>query len=352
MLDNETLSDLFETSINRVDEALRQLDALIKDIKRRLLSGVRIGVHEVKIDIDSLVSRLSGEDVYEELSQAALLLAMGFDSDVNVSRLVSDMRRAFSLYRALGAYPEKEKFRADIAILHKLYMGIMYHVKGLRLPNGFWSDLISLIHKKSIIPEIGVVAEFTLEPSIFDELLRRIEMIRDFSHSPKEVYAAGEVLLALKGSLRDKLSNPVYRVIYERLKELEEEWRSSKSVSLAMIDRLKELLNELARYERERREKSLPERLVYDVKEFISRQYKIHVEKLVNTEQVLQRIVNRYVSVPVSTFYEQDRKELRLALLKDLFKILSMKEVEVQQIAHVLADYIESEVVYELRRNR
>jgi type I restriction enzyme R subunit len=352
LLDNETLSDLFETSINRVAEALRQLDALIKDIKRRLLDGVRIGVHEVKIDIDSLVNRLSDEDVYEKLRQAALLLAMGFDSDVNVSRLVSDMRRAFSLYRALGAYPEKEKFRADIAILHKLYMGIMYHVKGLRLPNGFWSDLINLIHKKTIIPEIGVIDEVTLEPSIFDELLRHVKMIRDFSHSPKEVYAAGEVLLALKGSLRDKLSNPVYRVIYERLKELEGEWRSSRSVSRAMINRLRELLSELARYERERREKSLPERLVYDVKEFISRQYKMHVEKLVNTEQVLQKIVNRYVSVPVSTFYEQDRKELRLALLKDLFKILSMKEGDVQQIAHALADYIESEVVYELRRNR
>jgi len=352
MLDSETLSDLFKTSINRVAEALRQLDALIKDIKRRLLDGVGIGVHGVKIDIDSLVNRLSDEDVYEELRQAALLLAMGFDLDVNVSRLVSDMRRAFSLYRALGAYPEKEKVRADIAILHKLYMGIMYHVKGLRLPNGFWSDLISLIHKKTIIPEIGVVDEVTLEPSIFDELLRHTKMIRDFSHSPKEVYAAGEVLLALKGSLRDKLSNPVYRVIYERLKELEEEWRSSRTVSLAMINRLKELLSELARYERERREKSLPERLVYDVKEFISRQYKIHVEKLVNTEQVLQKIVNRYASVPVSTFYEQDRKELRLALLKDLFKILSMKEGDVQQIAHALADYIESEVVYELRRNR
>jgi type I restriction enzyme R subunit len=352
LLDNETLSDLFETSINRVTEALRQLDALIKDIKRRLLSGVRIGVHEVKIDIDSLVNRLSDEDVYEELRQVALLLAMGFDSDVNVSRLVSDMRRAFSLYRALGAYPEKEKFRADIAILHKLYMGIMYHVKGLRLPNGFWSDLISLIHKKTIIPEIGVVDEVTLEPSIFDELLRHVKMIRGFLQSPKATYTTVDVLLTLKGSLRDKLSNPVYRIIYERLKELEEEWRSSKSVSLAMIDRLKELLNELARYERERREKSLPERLVYDVKEFLSRQYNIHVEKLVNTEQVLQRIVNRYMSVPVSTFYEQDRKELRLALLKDLFKILSMKEVEVQQIAHALADYIESEVVYELRRNR
>jgi len=352
LLDNETLSDLFETSINRVTEALRQLDALIKDIKQRLLSGVRIGVHEVKIDIDSLVSRLSDEDVYEELSQAALLLAMGFDSDVNVSRLVSDMRRAFSLYRALGAYPEKEKFRADIAILHKLYMGIMYHVKGLRLPNGFWSDLINLIHKKTIIPEIEVVAEFTFEPSIFDELLRRVKMIRGFLHSPKAMYTTVDVLLTLKGSLRDKLSNPVYRIIYERLKELEEEWRSSKSVSLTMINRLKELLNELARYERERREKSLLERLVYDVKEFISRQYKIHVEKLVNTEQVLQKIVNRYMSAPVSTFYEQDRKELRLALLKDLFKILSMKGVEVQQIAHALADYIESEVVYELRRNR
>jgi type I restriction enzyme R subunit len=352
LLDNVTLSDLFETSINRVTEALRQLDALIRDIKRRLLDGVRIGVHEVKIDIDSLVSRLSDEDVYEELRQAALFLAMGFDSDVNVSRLVSDMRRAFSLYRALGAYPEKEKFRADIAILHKLYMGIMYHVKGLRLPNGFWSDLINLIHKKTIIPEIGVVDEVTLEPSIFDELLRHVKMIRSFLHSPKAMYTTVDVLLTLKGSLRDKLSNPVYRIIYERLKELEEEWRSSKSVSLAMIDRLKELLSELARYERERREKNLPERLVYDVKEFISRQYKIHVEKLVNTEQVLQRIVNRYMSVPVSTFYEQDRKELRLALLKDLFKILSMKEVEVQQIAHALADYIESEVVYELRRNR
>jgi type I restriction enzyme R subunit len=355
MLDSETLSELFETSINRVDDVLRQLDTFVKSIKQRLLGGVRIGVHEVKIDIDSLVSRLtSGEDVYEELSRAALLLAMGYvdSEDVNVSRLVSDMKRAFSLYRALGAYPDKEKFRADIAILYKLYMGVMYHVNGLRLPNGFWSDLISLIHEKTIIPEIEVVTEVTIKPSILEELLHEVRMIRSFSRSPRSVYPPLDVILRLKHLLRGNRSNLVYRVIYERLKELEEEWRSSRSMSLAMIDRLEKLLDDLAKYEREREEKSLPERLVYDVKEFISRQYKIHVEKLENTEQIIQKIVKRYMTVPVSTFYEQDRKELRVALLKDLFKILSMKEGDVQQIAHELADYIESEVVYELRRGR
>ena len=352
MLDSETLSELFETSINRVAEALRQLDALIRDIKRRLLSGVRIGVHEVKIDIDSLVNRLSDEDVYEGLRQAALFLAMGFDSDVNVSRLVSDMRRAFSLYRALGAYPEKEKVRADIAILHKLYMGIMYHVKGLRLPNGFWSDLINLIHKKTIIPEIEVVAEATFKPSILEELLHEVRMIKSFSHGPKAVYTSGDVLRTLRGLLRDKLSNPVYMVIYERLKELEEEWRNSRPLSIAMVNRLEKMLEDWAKYEREREEKSLPERLVYDVKEFIYRQYQIAVEKLENTEQVIQKIVNKYMTTSVSTFYEQDKKELRLALLKDLFKILSMKGDEVQKIAYALAEYIESEVIYELRRGR
>jgi type I restriction enzyme R subunit len=352
MLDSETLSELFETSINRVAEALRQLDALIKDIKRRLLGGVRIGVHEVKIDIDGLVNRLSDEDVYEELRQAALLLAMGFDSDVNVSRLVSEMRRAFSLYRALGAYPEKEKVRADIAILYKLYMGIMYHVKGLRLPNGFWSDLINLIHKKTIIPEIEVVAEATFKPSILEELLHEVRMIKSFSHSPKAIYTSGDVLRTLRGLLRDKLSNPVYMVIYERLKELEEEWRNSRPLSIAMVNRLEKMLEDWAKYEREREEKSLPERLVYDVKEFIYRQYQIPVEKLEKTEQVIQKIVNKYMTTSVSTFYEQDKKELRLALLKDLFKILSMKEDEVQKIAYALAEYIESEVIYELRRGR
>jgi type I restriction enzyme R subunit len=352
MLDSETLSELFETSINRVAEALRQLDALIRDIKRRLLSGVRIGVHEVKIDIDSLVNRLSDEDVYEGLRQAALFLAMGFDSDVNVSRLVSDMRRAFSLYRALGAYPEKEKVRADIAILHKLYMGIMYHVKGLRLPGGFWSDLINLIHKKTIIPEIEVVAEATFKPSILEELLHEVRMIKSFSHSPKAIYTSGDVLRTLRGLLRDKLSNPVYMVIYERLKELEEEWRNSRPLSIAMVNRLEKMLEDWAKYEREREEKSLPERLVYDVKEFIYRQYQIPVEKLEKTEQVIQKIVNKYMTTSVSTFYEQDKKELRLALLKDLFKILSMKEDEVQKIAYALAEYIESEVIYELRRGR
>jgi type I restriction enzyme R subunit len=352
MLDSETLSELFKTSINRVDETLRQLDTLIKDIKRRLLGGVKIGVHEVKIDIDSLVNRLSDEDVYEELSQAALLLAMGFDSDVNVSRLVSDMRRAFSLYRALGAYPEKEKVHADIAILHKLYMGIMYHVKGLRLSSGFWSDLINLIYKKTIIPEIEVVAEATFKPSILEELLHEVRMTKSFSNSPKAIYTSGDVLSTLRGLLRDKLSNPVYMVIYERLKELEEEWRNSRSLSIAMVNRLEKMLEDLVRYERKREEKSLPERLVYDVKEFIYRQYNIPVEKLENTEQVIQKIVNKYMTISVSTFYEQDKKELRLALLKDLFKILRMKEDEVQQIANALAEYIESEVIYELRRGR
>jgi len=144
----------------------------------------------------------------------------------------------------------------------------------------------------------------------------------------------------------------VYMVIYERLKELEEEWRNSRSLSIAMVNRLEKMLEDLVRYERKREEKSLPERLVYDVKEFIYRQYNIPVEKLENTEQVIQKIVNKYMTISVSTFYEQDKKELRLALLKDLFKILRMKEDEVQQIANALAEYIESEVIYELRRGR
>ena len=144
----------------------------------------------------------------------------------------------------------------------------------------------------------------------------------------------------------------MYMVIYERLKELEEEWRNSRSLSIAMVNRLEKMLEDLVRYERKREEKSLPERLVYDVKEFIYRQYNIPVEKLENTEQVIQKIVNKYMTISVSTFYEQDKKELRLALLKDLFKILRMKEDEVQQIANALAEYIESEVIYELRKGR
>jgi type I restriction enzyme R subunit len=354
LIDKETYRDLFEESITRLDTAYDELARIIENIKQRLLDGVRVGVHEVKLNIDELVKRIEqGRDIYGELGHAALVLAQGYANyDPGVLELMSDIRRAQYLYQALGAFKEKLRFHDDLVILLKLYNGVMHYARDAKLPEGFWKDLLKLVHEKTAIPSIELTGELTIGLNTLEDVLNRVRGLQGSLQDLEAMYVAAEALLTIRGFLGLEPNNPVYEVIYERLKRLEEEWRINRVLSREMINELIKLVNEVMSYRREREALGLPERLMYDIKRFMSSRFQVSVTKLDNTEHAIQEVIRKYSSeVSASSFYESDRRNLRTALLMDLFKVLKgVNTVDVKQVAYNLASYIEGEVLRELQR--
>jgi type I restriction enzyme R subunit len=349
-LDEKTYEDLFKESITRLDTAYDELDRVIKNIKQRLLDGVKVGVHEVRLNIDELVKRVEqGRDIYGELGRAALVLAQGYANyDPGVLELMSDIRRAQYLYQALGAFEEKLRFHDDLVILNKLYNGVMHYARDAKLPEGFWRDLLKLVHEKTAIPSIELTGELTIDLNTLEDVLNRVRGLQGSLQDLEAMYVAAEALLTIRGFLGLEPANPVYEVIYERLRRLEEEWRNSRVLSREMINGLIKLMNEIISYRREREKLSLSERLMYDIKRYISNRFQVNDIKLDNTKKVIENMINNYSP---SHKYEKPIKDLRKALLMDLFKALKgVNTVDVKQVVYSLASYIESEVLRELQR--
>ena len=354
LIDKETYRDLFERSITRLDTAYEELARVIENIKQRLLDGVRVGVHEVRLNIDELVKRVKqGRDIYGELGHAALVLAQGYANyDPGVLKLMSDIRRAQYLYQALGAFKERLRFHANLVILNKLYRGVMHYARGARLPEGFWKELLKLVHEETAIPSIELTGELTIDLNTLENVLNRVRGLQGSLQDPEAVYVAAEALLTIRGFLGPEPANPIYKVIYERLRRLEEEWRNSRVLSREMINELIKLMNEIISYRREREALGLSERLMYDIRRYVSSRFQVSVVKLDNTERAIQEVIRKYSSeIRASSFYESDRRNLRTALLKDLLKALKgVNPEDVKRVVYSLASYIEDEVLHELQR--
>jgi len=354
LLDVETYRRIYEESIRPLDSAVEELELLVEDIKQRLVRGISVGIHKVELNLDRIAESLSrglGAEVLRELNNAVDLLAVGYAKlDLGVVDLLAKMRRAYNLYRALGAHSEKLRFHKYIAIITKLYNAVVNKLRGIKVPESFWRELLKMVYERTTIPEITVVGEHTIEPRSLEEILSKIESIG--VHDPQLRYVAAEALLTIRGLLDLEPANPVYKCIYKRLKELEEEW--ARRVDQQLLNGIQGLAEELLDYVKKRSSMRLAERLIYDVKEFLRRVFNKGVTKLESFEAAINRITSKYESVGVLTLglTEGDKKQIKLELLKDLFKYFNLPPQEARRIADELMDYIERAVLRELRRLR
>jgi type I restriction enzyme R subunit len=351
LLDKETYEKVYEESIRPLESGVKELELLINEVKRELSGGINVGIHRVELDLDQVIDSLNKgmqKEVTQQLENAAGLLAMGYAVfNLSVVDLMARMRRVCNLYKALGSYPGKLKFHDYVVVITKLYNVIMHRLRGVKLPKEFWDELLRMIHEKTSIPHITIIDEFTVGSVSLDEVLSKVGAanIRD----PQAKYIAAEALLSIRGLLDLEPANPVYKYIYERLKNLENEW--AKRLDPQLFSDIKALTNELREYVNRRAQMGLGEKLIYDIKEFLRRRFNVSIPRLEQSEPVIVGIIREYGSAgtPFSGLYEVDKRQIRVALLKDLFK-LKLSGQEARQITEDLVNYIERVLINELRR--
>jgi type I restriction enzyme R subunit len=342
MLDKDTYTELFEESVSKLENSLEELSHIIDDIKQTLRNGIKIGAYEIKLDIDKIkeLSRKGG-DIYKELSEATKVLAIGYRiGSIQVLDLLGKIRAIHKLYKALGAYGEKLKFREDVVVMLKIYNGVMHSVKRPKLPDGFWDDLYKLIHEKTLIPEIAPVEEITIDANELEKSLSELKAAR--AYSTGVVYASAEALLMLHSFLEREPLNPIYREILERLKKLEEEWSSCREVSETIIDKIIALYERVSSYKKASASMDLAQRLIYDIKSYLASKFSLEAVNLENAETEIRSLVVKYKNLGKTTFYEEDERKLRLAILKDLFKTLGgiADRETIRRVGYELTEYI------------
>jgi type I restriction enzyme R subunit len=348
MLDKETYKELFEESVSKIESSLQELSRLIDDVKQVLRSGIKVGVHEVKIDVDKIKELAKqGGDIYSELSIHTTTLATGYRvGNVQVLDLLRKIKAIHKLYNALGAYEGKLKFHEDISILLKIYNGIMHSIKKPRLPESFWHELYKLIYEKTQIPDIAPTESITIEADELEKILAELKTIPP--GSARAAYASIDVLLSFHSILeQEPLKNPVYKEIRERLKKLEEEWSNRREVSETWIKELADLYEKFSRYKKARDSMDLAQRLIYDTKSYLSERFSLKIVNLENTETTIRSLVEKYRYLGKTIFYEEDEKKLRLAILKDLFKLLSgiTDNDTIKSVRNELANHIRDEII-------
>lgn len=351
LLDRETYEKVYEESIQPLESGVKELELLINEIKQALSRGINIGIHKVELDLGHVIDLLNKgmqKEVIQLLDNAAGSLAIGYRVfNLSVVDLMAKMRRVCSLYKALGSYPRKLDFHDYVVVVTKLYNAIMNKLRGVKLPKEFWDELLKMIHEKTSIPNIALMEEFTVGPVSINEVLSKIEAVN--VHDPQAKYIAAEALLSIRGLLDLEPANPIYKYVYERLKRLEEEW--TKRLDQQLFSDIKALANELQEYMNRRAQMRLSEKLTYDIKEFLRRKFNVSPLKLEQLEPVIIRIVSKYGSMDTSfsELYEADKRQIRVALLKELFK-LGLPGQEARQTAEDLVTYIERVLIDELRR--
>jgi type I restriction enzyme R subunit len=355
LLDRETYEKIYVESIHPIDRGLEELYELANEVKEELKMGVRVGNHLCTLDIDNIVRLLKerrDKEAIGKLEYVASMLASGFSiGEYRVLDLLAKIRRIVNLYRALGSNPGKLDFKDQVVILSRLYNLFLMKYKGRKPPEIFWDQLIKMIHEKTVVPDIGLIEEYLLEPVSIEELSRELSSVD--LYSPVSIYITADVMSAIRGLIEFEPVNPVYRYIYERLKKLEKEWATR--IDFNVVNELKNLLDELNSYMKTRENMKLSERISYDIKESLNKRFNIKVFKLDKFEETLPKMILRYESTgkQIRELRGVDRVKLKDALLRDLFSLKIPIDIrEKERLADEILDYVERAIIDELRRPR
>lgn len=339
LADGEIRRD-FELNLMRsIDQKFSEFELKFERLKEEL-KNLRIGEEDVEIDLDAVKEMLKTGKRREEIQAKIKMLAMLYTEGINVSakvmRLVNDMKAILTLYKALGAYPKKIVYVEEIQALAYIYYRLRAILKGKRvkLDEKFWGELLSYIHGRTVVEEFEEVGSVKLEPEKIEKLVSELKDEEEIRR--KVVNQLADYFFLIRDIIREKMHDPVYRQIAEKIERLRIEWITRAINTKTFLARLKAIEKEIRDYEKRITGKTHSKRLAETMKYYVKQKTNNDVE-FKNAEKYLSSLISRSLRI-----LPQHERRLKTEILKDLFNA-NINDNAVK-LAEELVSYIKEEL--------
>jgi len=343
LADEDIRQDLELNLMSSIEQKFSEFELKFDRLKEEL-KILKVGEEEVGIDLDAAKNTLKTDEGKEDLDSKIKMLAMLCTEDINLSaklvKLLNEMRGILRLYKALGAYPKKIVYVDDVQTLAYIYYKLRAIItpKTKKLGKDFWNELRSYIYKKTIVEEFREIGKTKLEPEKIEKLASEFaEKFREEDLRKKMVNQLADYFFYIRNFVREKMHDPVYRQIAEKIERLRVEWIMRVVNTKTFLVRLRALEGEMEEYRKKIEGKSLEERLRESINYYVRQKTDKNVD-FTNAEKYLKKLVSRSIKILPS-----HEKELKARILEDLF-LGGVEDDKATKLTDELVEYIKEEL--------
>ena len=285
----EDLKNVFKNSAEEL-EFLRKKIIYLKD-----------KLKEFGIDLTQIAKCLRENDLsfYNEFKERISEIALSFEEKEDIRKIMKFVKEALEIYKSLGAEPRKLEYLWEIKALSLIYhevWKILYSGRK-KISSEIWDKLIEWIHKSTIVEDLE------------EKLEREIKTTKSIKPN---INVTSRAFHEIKNAVIDKLHNPLYKEIYNRIEKLRRRWLE-RNISI------EEFLKEL---EKEKKEVEKLENI--EKKPGWEKIYKMSMEYLrknVDKDLKMDELKDKLKEVfKRKRFLDTDEKEIKLIVAKNLLK--------------------------------
>jgi len=278
-------------------------------------------------DFKELFSEVTGikwEDFLKALKEESSQKAKELFNDV-VSRITTSekgmyklyplLRELIEIYEAVGAYPDKVKYKNLYRELLILSAGIGKKLKPrTQVPEELKRELLNRLDFR--------------EFKDADSLILDEETLRKFREGKGVHILVADFLFPLLSFLEDK-KDPLHKALYKRLLDLKDQYIRRQITAQVIAERLKSAINELKEYEALKKRATPEELIVRNVKFFL----KTQGADLYETEE-LKEILKELLSKRLIT------EEMKIKLNEELIIALDVPEDKLEKLVQATVDEV------------
>ena len=329
-LSKDLLKNVFYDIDSKANDFVNNLQKLKDELKNLKYDG-----EDFSFDIDKL------KEAYKKDKHAfETLLEKDVEAKVkkmtlywDMANIMSRMHEIVEEFKALGPHKIRVYYEDDIAIINYIYLLLLKYVKGESVPKEFWDELIELIHEKTLVNEFQPIVEYKIAPEKVIDLKEAMDGLRR-ALSEEGVADAYRIL---RSFLLENISNPIYKVIYERVEKIREEW-VKRNIDL---DTLKRKFGEEAEKAESYRERTKDKPLNEIIEETVRYKFELkfgkHPLQFSNFNKALSEVLRS------KNIGDKEKKKLRTELLKDLLKSFKYTK-DVEAVLEEVIDYALEEI--------
>ncbi len=298
------------------------------EILKNKIDYLKVKLKNYGIDLEVISKCLKNNDTsfYTDLRNKMEYITLSFSEKEDVKKTMRFVKEALEIYKSLGAYPKKLKYKWEkdaLFIIYNIFLKTINKGKK-RIVTEIWDKLIEQIHKSTIVEEL------------MNRFEKEIKAVKPLKPQIKEVSVT---FYEVRNIVMDKLHNPLYREIYERLERLRKMWLERNIDVEKFIEELEKEKKEVDRLERIEQKPGW-EKIYEMTSEYLQKKLskKVEISELkVKLKDIFKK--NR--------FLETDEKEVKLIVAKTLLK-LRIDHKKRQEIEAKITEMIINEIKREI----